>query len=122
MTAVSLTHYIEHRDQLWHELAPDESPSPQDVRQLALRNQICTRLLEKLTAGETNCVLENFCEQRIAIELLHCRTCATFIELCQREIAGRACRGIVTIAPMAEGGHSLVASPTHHVEPIGGLW
>lgn len=109
MSASSLVHYIQHRDELWHRLAPDESPSVQDVRQLALRNRICSGILDELARGQTDCVLEKFSAKEIAIELLRCKMVEMFVALCMKEIAGRARRGIVSIVPMAKGGHALVA-------------
>jgi hypothetical protein len=118
--AERMIEYIAHRDALWKQLTPDEHPSAGDVRQLRIRNVICTGVLDRLASmnqAELAVVFGDRAAERLAIEVLRCKVCATFVQLCEREIAGRARRGIVTIVPNERGGHALVVDPALIEEP-----
>jgi len=113
-SAARVEDYIAHRDALWKQLTPDEHPSMADVRQLRVRNVICIGVLQRLaTLPEADLigVFGSLAKERLAIEMLRCNVCATFIEICMREIAGRARRGIVSVVSMEGGGHALVPEP-----------
>ena len=114
-SAARVEDYIAHRDELWKQLTPDEYPSMADVRQLRIRNIICIGVLQRLaTLAEADLigVFGSLAKERLAVEILRCNVCTAFIEICIKEIAGRARRGIVSVVSMEGGGHTLCARPT----------
>lgn len=115
MSEAKVEEYIAHRDALWKQLTPDEWPSLPDVSQLRIRNAICTGVLQRLATSPEADLASVFGarapQQHLAVELLRCKVCETFVQLCEKEIAGRARRGIVSVVGLEGGGHALVSRP-----------